>query len=95
MMLPSRPARIALSALPCFLQPSNSKGDTMRWTHIVLGSIQIAQVLFHLLVPVLQGEWSAGRMGAVLDEDMVKLTAAVCALSVAGLLKQREKRDAI
>jgi hypothetical protein len=66
----------------------------MRWILIVLGSIQIAQVLFHLLVPVLQGEWSAGRLGAVLDEDMVKLTAAVCALSVAGLLKRRDQRDA-
>ena len=87
--------RIVFSALPCFTQPLFFKGDTMRWILIVLGSIQIAQVLFHLLVPVLQGEWSAGRLGAVLDEDMVKLTAAVCALSVAGLLKERGKRDAI
>ena len=95
MTLLSRPARIALSALPCFLQPSDSKGDTMRWILVVLGSIQIAQILSHAFGPAFQGGWSAEKLGAVLDKDMVKLTAAICALSVAELLRQRQKRDAI
>jgi len=67
----------------------------MRLTLLALGSILILQVVIHALAPIFQGAFSAEKIGAAIDEDMVRLTAGMCALSVAGLLKQRSKQDTI
>ena len=67
----------------------------MRIALLVLGAVLILQVIIHALAPIFEGAFSAEKFAAALDEDMVRLTAGLCALSLAGLLKRREKQDSI
>lgn len=65
----------------------------MRWALLILGSLLIVQVLLRALTPMFQDEFSFEKMGAAVD--LVKLTAGLCAVSLADLLKRRSELDSI
>lgn len=66
-------------------------GDVMRLALLVLGLVLIVQALAQGVSPIFQEGFSFQKMGAALDDGLVRLTAGLCAFSVARLLKHPNK----
>lgn len=61
----------------------------MRTALLVLGVILLLQTATHIFLALVDGPISFTTIGKQIDEDLVRLTAGLCAVSLARWTKQK------
>lgn len=70
---------------------TETQGEAMRIALLILGAILLLQTVIRVLTVATTGPFSFEAVGAEIDKDLVRLTTALCALSLARLLRAQAK----
>lgn len=64
----------------------------MRIALLVLGVMLLLQTVVHVIFALVEGPISFTTVGMQIDEDLVRLTAGLCAVSLARRTKSQSRR---